>query len=406
MVVHEQKSSVHPGAPSRSGDDYNDFVHTGPGTLAGRYLRGFWQPVYRSRDLVAGHAVPIRIVSEDLTLYRGEGGTVHVVGPVCAHRHTRLSTGWVEEDCIRCVYHGWKYDGSGQCVEQPGEPPAQAARMHVGSYPVQEYLGLIFVYLGEGQQPPIRRFPDFEREGVLENGAPEYWPCNYFNRLDNACDTAHVPWTHRRSLRLTGHLARYDIQSIQTEEMAWGFTTTTTFGSQPPTYVHFHMPNVNETRSASRVEGSLEDAQRFWVDRLFWRVPVDDENSVSFIVDHLPLTGDEAAGYRERRKHAEESQTTNLQDLAESILAGKLRMTDLPELSTYKLFWIEDYVAQVGQGPIADRRHEGPSSSDVGVSLLRKVWRRELKALAEGCPTKQWHTPAGLADMTGNREPA
>ena len=96
-----------------------DFVHTGAGTLAGRYLRMFWHPVYVAHELEPGHAIPIQIMREKFTLYRGEGGFPHVVDFRCAHRGTQLSVGWVEGDCIRCFYHGWKYDGTGQCVEQP-----------------------------------------------------------------------------------------------------------------------------------------------------------------------------------------------------------------------------------------------------------------------------------------------
>src|SRR5262245_51461409 len=103
--------------------DYTDVVHTGPGTLAGRYRRRFWQPVYKAKDLQAGHAKPVRIMGEDFTLFRGEGGTPHVIGFRCAHRGTQLSVGWVEGDCLRCLYHGWKYDATGQCVEQPAEEP-------------------------------------------------------------------------------------------------------------------------------------------------------------------------------------------------------------------------------------------------------------------------------------------
>src|ERR1043166_4817477 len=112
-MKNKNRSSKHP--------DFKDFVHTGPETLCGRYMRLFWQPVYRSRDLERGHTKPIRIMGEDFTLYRGEGGSPHVVAFRCAHRGTQLSAGSVEGDCLRCVYHGWKYDGSGQCVEQPAE---------------------------------------------------------------------------------------------------------------------------------------------------------------------------------------------------------------------------------------------------------------------------------------------
>src|SRR5207245_3825000 len=92
--------------------DDADFVHTGPGTLSGRYMRMFWHPVYVADQLKPGHAVPIQIMSEKFTLYRGEGGNPYVVDFRCAHRGTQLSLGWVEEECIRCFYHGWNYNGT------------------------------------------------------------------------------------------------------------------------------------------------------------------------------------------------------------------------------------------------------------------------------------------------------
>ncbi|MBM2812335.1 MAG: hypothetical protein HW416_3094 [Chloroflexi bacterium] len=95
MVVVSQPTDTI-GRPSKP--EWADFVHTGPGTLAGRYLRMFWQPVALSADLPAGRTIPIRIMSEDLTLYRGEGGGAHLLAFRCAHRGTQLSTGWVEGD--------------------------------------------------------------------------------------------------------------------------------------------------------------------------------------------------------------------------------------------------------------------------------------------------------------------
>src|SRR5215204_3448275 len=121
--------------------DPSDFAHTGPGTLAGRYLRRFWQPVHRAQDLLPGQAKPLHVMSEDFTLYRGEDGSPHVVAPRCAHRGAQLSTGWVEGDCIRCFYHGWKYDRTGQCVDMPAENGAFPAKVCIRSYPLEEYLG-------------------------------------------------------------------------------------------------------------------------------------------------------------------------------------------------------------------------------------------------------------------------
>src|SRR5438094_1034831 len=173
------------------GQEQVDFVHTGPGTLAGRYLRGFWQPVHRAQDLSLGRAKPTRILGEELTLYRGEGGAPHLLAFRCAHRGTQLSTGWVEGDELRCFYHGWKYGPDGQCTEQPAEPEPYCQRIKIRSYPVKEYLGLIFAYLGEGEPPPLPRYPDFEANGVLETST-YLRRCNYFNNLENQLDPVHT----------------------------------------------------------------------------------------------------------------------------------------------------------------------------------------------------------------------
>lgn len=142
----------------------------------------------------------------------------------CAHRGTQLSVGWVEGDSIRCRYHGWKYDATGLCTEQPWEDAAFASRVKIQSYPTHEYLGLVFAYLGAGEPPPLKRYPDFERPGVLEVGSPEYWPCNYFNRLDNACDIGHAG-THRASIERTHKAAEYAIPVLHCEETPYGIRT-------------------------------------------------------------------------------------------------------------------------------------------------------------------------------------
>ncbi|MBM2812566.1 MAG: hypothetical protein HW416_3325, partial [Chloroflexi bacterium] len=145
-----------------------DIVHTGPGTLAGRYMRTFWQPVWRAQDLPVGDAVPVKIMGERFTLYRGESGAPYATAFRCAHRGTQLSSGWVEGDCIRCPYHGWKYDETGQCVEQPGEESSGSTHVRIRTYPAREYLGLIFVYMGEGVAPPLPRYVEFEQPGTLD----------------------------------------------------------------------------------------------------------------------------------------------------------------------------------------------------------------------------------------------
>src|SRR4030095_4965682 len=119
--------------------DPSELAYTGPETLAGRFIRMFWQPAYRSEDVPAGRAKPVRLLGEDFTLYRGGSGEPHAIAFRCAHRGTQLSTGWVEGDTVRCFYHGWVYDADGQCVEQPAEPEPFCNRIRIRSYPVQDY---------------------------------------------------------------------------------------------------------------------------------------------------------------------------------------------------------------------------------------------------------------------------
>jgi 5,5'-dehydrodivanillate O-demethylase len=370
--------------------DWTDFVHTGPGTLAGRYLRSFWQPVYRAQDLLPGRAMPIRIMGEQLTLYRGESGIPHLTAFRCAHRGTQLSVGWVEGDCIRCRYHGWMYDETGQCVEQPGEDEAFAARVRIASYPVQEYLGLIFAYLGTGDPPPIRRYPDFDAPGVFEADPPEIWPCNYFNRAEN--DPFHVYWTHKESNRRRNMPDRPWVpEENHYVETDYGFALPKGRTS------HFHMPNTMHLRTAVRVPGFEHLAEY----RLIWHMPIDDEQCVAFDVNLVPgLMGEEGERFRAARRELQEDDPQAPIDFAEAVLAGRARVEDMdPAFGTYKTFWIEDYVTLVGQGAIPDREQERLGRTDQWMVVKRMLWQRELKALAEGRPLKKWTSPALFPDL-------
>ncbi len=141
----------------QTGNRWVDFAPAGPGTVGGRYLRKFWHPVAMSRDLDSGKAMPIQVMGERFTLYRGAAGTPHVVGFRCAHRSAQLSIGRVVDDCIQCMYHGWKYDGDGNCVERPGEKqPGPFAEANIPAYPTGEHLGLVEMIL-HGLEPVARK---------------------------------------------------------------------------------------------------------------------------------------------------------------------------------------------------------------------------------------------------------
>jgi 5,5'-dehydrodivanillate O-demethylase len=381
---------------------YSDFVHVGPGTLAGRYLRRFWHPVARAQDLPAGHAKPLRIMGEDFTLYRGEGGVPHVVAFRCAHRGTQLSTGWVEGDCIRCFYHGWKYDGTGQCVEQPAEDASFASKVKIQSYPTQEYLGLVFAYLGDAEggetgtadPPALPRFPELEADGVLEVET-FVRPCTYFNDLDNACDPLHVVYTHANSRAQINSLV--DMANVGAEESEFGVTIKvqrTTKGAGTRLNL-FGMPNIQLLKLAP-----ADPVETAWRDFVSWRVPVDDEQYVTFNVNLFHVARDAAEAYRDQRTAVLARGMGAVAGLAREVLAGRAEIDDVRD-QVWDLVRLQDDVALAGLGAIPEYEHEHLGRSDRGVILLRKVWTRELRALAEGRPLKEWRRPADLVATTG-----
>ena len=363
--------------------DYGEIARTGPGTLAGKFLRMFWQPVYCSHELAEGRAQPVRIMDEEFTFYRGEGGAPHLVGFRCAHRGTQLSLGWVEGDCLRCFYHGWKYDGSGQCVEQPAEPKPFAEKIRIPSYPVREYLGLIFAYLGEGEPPPFARFPGLERPEITIDAVRLDRICNYFNNIDNSLDNAHVRFVHRRHREERRDRAVLGDPSISVEETEWGIKRYVRYPNGADITAYFGMPNINY------LNGQVVDPKIKRADALIYKVPVDDSRHIHFELRAMPITGDRARQWLERRREKRAAEATTRADLVRAVLRGKLRLAEIdPDRTDYVI--IEDEVAQTGQGVIAERGREHLGRSDTGVLLLRKIWQRELHALSEGRPLKRW----------------
>ena len=362
---------------------YLDFIHTGPNDLAGKYLRRFWQPVFCSHELGPGRAGPIRILEEDLTLYRGDSGSPHVIGFRCAHRRTQLSIGWVEGDCLRCFYHGWKYDGSGQCVEQPAEPKPFADKVRIPSYPVTEYLGLIFAYLGKGNPPPLPRYPKLESSDISLDAVRLDRICNYFNNIDNSLDNAHVRFVHGRHRETAGdEIVRGD-PMISVAESEWGIKREVRYPNGKAITAYFGMPNIDY------LNGQVVDPEIKRADVLVFKVPVDDERHIHFEVRSIPFTGERAREWLQRRREKRAREAANRAALVEEVLRGRLRLNDIdPNRTDYVM--VEDEIAQTGQGKIPDRTHEHLGRSDTGVTLLRQIWERELRALAEGQPTKQW----------------
>lgn len=306
---------------------HEELWSTKPETAAGRYMRLFWHPVFVAEKLKKGRAVPIRIMNEDFTLYRGDEGTAFIVDFRCAHRRTQLSVGWVEGNCIRCRYHGWKYDNTGQCVEQPGEDPGFAMKVRIRSYPTTEYLGLIFAFLGDGEPPPLPRLPQEVTDGAVIWSYGHMRPCNFLSAL------------HKRSVPHRFHPSRvrgFSFETIRShteikvKETDWGVMYTTVY----PSTVHIShhgIPNVTYNLQRER-------------HRFSWKVPQDDNAYLNFQANVVTLPpGEEAEIYRER--HAARSGTRggpSYKDVSEAVLRGDLTIEDIEDRSNMN--WIQDYV--------------------------------------------------------------
>lgn len=353
--------------------DWTDFVHTGPGTLAGEYMRRFWHPIMRSDDLPPGRAKPIRIMSEDLTLYRGESGKPYCVAFRCAHRGTQLSTGWVEGENLRCFYHGWVYDGNGQCVEQPAEPEPFCQRIRIKSYPAEEYVGLIFLYMGEGDPPPMYRFPQLEGKYLEVNRFP-VWPCNFWNRQEN--DPVHVAFVHREGPH--GDIGLVEPPRVWAEETDYGMRVHELTPGGIESVGHRFMPAMTQFIAP---DGSQN---------VGWKVPIDDTHCIHPVVRAIPYEKLEA--YRARRS-AQRAEQVSAVELGEAVLRGELNVHDPSLRELTNIVQVQDYASMVGQGAIPDFANEHLGRSDNSLILWRSLWARELRNLAEGRPLKAWtHT--------------
>ena len=174
-------------------------TRVGPGTPMGTLLRRYWHPVATSYEVAANPVKAVRILGEALTLFRDRQGRLGLIGQRCAHRRVDLKHGIPEKEGLRCPYHGWMYDASGQCIAQPAEGATHFKdSIKLPSYPVQELGGLIWTYLGPQPAPLLPRWDLFVEEGVFRQIGTTVVPCNWLQCQENAVDTVHTEFAHGR----------------------------------------------------------------------------------------------------------------------------------------------------------------------------------------------------------------
>ena len=336
-------------------------TRVGPGTPMGALLRRYWQPIGGASELDIDPIKPLRLLGEDLVLYRDRGGRYGLVDRRCSHRRADLAYGWVEATGIRCSYHGWLFDESGRCLEQPYEdtanPKPAKAGCHIAAYPVRELAGLLWAYLGP---PPAPELPVFEpftwpngfREIVLADV-----PCNWFQCQENSIDPVHFEWMHDNlGSRLRGDTSNAAKHlRIKFEEFEHGFV-----------YKRVREGQGEEDRNWTVGRVALWP-NGFYLGRHFeWRVPVDDENtlSVAWFFMRVP-------------KGREPFVQTRVPTWRSPIKDANGRWITSHVMN-------QDFVGWVGQGTIADRTRENLRSSDVGISMMRQRFFAEIEAVQAG----------------------
>jgi 5,5'-dehydrodivanillate O-demethylase len=340
----------------------NDLLtRVGPGTPMGELLRRYWQPIGGASELEKNPIKPIRLMGENLVLYKDLSGQYGLVDRHCPHRRADMSYGWVESDGIRCSYHGWRYDASGACIEQPYEdttsPKPSKSGCEIKAYPVREMAGLLWAYMGPLPAPELPEWEPFTWKNGFREIVLADVPCNWFQCQENSIDPVHFEWMHDNwSNRMRGddknapkHL------KVKFEEFDHGFTYKRVREGQSEQDRYWTVGRV-----ALWPNG-------FYLGRHFeWRVPVDDENmlSVAWFFVRVP---------KGREPYVQKAVPTWKSPIKDE--AGRWITSHVIN---------QDIVAWVGQGAIADRSKENLRSSDIGISMMRQRFFEQLQAIEAG----------------------
>jgi phenylpropionate dioxygenase-like ring-hydroxylating dioxygenase large terminal subunit len=347
-----------------------DLVAVGKGTPAGELLRRYWHPIAVANE-VKDLPIPVRVLGEDLILFKTPRGEFGLVYPRCCHRGTTLYYGKVEDRGIRCCYHGWLFGTDGKCLDQPCEPNGGDKRENYRQpwYPVQERYGLVFAYMG-----PPDRMPALPRYDVLEqvpdglklvadgntipSGGPHSMPCNWFQTHENVMDPAHVLILHQGQFpdTLTNGFDELGFEPAEGRVYGWSIT---------------RLPDRSELRFSAEV---VLPTVRIIPDPLLgtfgksnsvaWALPIDDTNTRIFTAYKIPLNKPPIDSVNFRAYG-------NGRNWFELDAEGHQRFPG-------------DYEAQCGQGDISFHSEEHLAWSDRGVAMFRRIFRQAIRTVQEG----------------------
>ena len=353
-----------------------ELTRVGPGTPAGEWLRRFWHPIAYSEELKS-LPVRLRILGEDLVIFRDRCGQVGLLELHCSHRGTSLEFGLIEERGIRCCYHGWQFGVDGKILDTPGEPPDSTykERLCHGAYPVHERVGLVWAYMGPpDKKPPFPEYDTYYMPGYRLGHRRYVKPCNYLQGEDNIMDPLHLSTLHV----LVSGLQFYSEDGRPAPE--FGIFAELDWMETPSGMVYIASRRVGEdvwvrigewiapTHRVVPAHPSFPPAydagkQEVYIPPKFtsWSVPIDDTNTLSFDIMHVPEgrvlpptpTNEgtimrSAKSYEERQRHP------------------------------------GDHEAQSSQRPIAIHALEHLGATDRGITMFRKQVREDIRAVQKG----------------------
>ena len=346
-------------------------TRVGPGTPMGELMRRYWHPIAASVELDADNPTKeVRLLGEDLVLYRDAKGTLGLIEPSCAHRKANLSYGIPEENGIRCAYHGWIFNETGQCVDQPSEPEGSKfkEKVRIKAYKAQELGGAIFAYMGPEPAPLLPRIDVLVWPGIRRTQTVHI-PCNWLQCHENSLDPLHFQWLHRYwggwimnkerppeerdawNARIGARGA--DHRKIGFEITDYGVIKRRLVGDETEQDDHWQMGHPILFPNILHITSNLQ-----------YRVPIDDTHTLHFVIDLQPL----APGQ-------EQPDVVPHQEVPCFDEKGKIKSD-----------WVlgQDQAAWIMQGSIMDRSTERLGVSDVGLIMFRRMLNEQMEIVAQG----------------------
>ena len=401
-----------------SHEDNELLTRVGSGTLMGELFRQYWIPVVPVSHIEEPGGKPLRVklLGEDLVAFRAGNGTVGVVGAYCSHRLGPLYFGHIEDDGIRCPYHGWKYAPGGKCIDMPNVPPEHQFKeqiQHPG-YPCVEHGGVIWIYMGSSDELPA--LPEFEFTMVPEDQRQFrlfHHECNYLQALEGGIDPTHVMWLH----------SPYDLSDseISKENQPPQQQVANKSGKKTPESVEIVDTAGGFMYGAKR---SIGDGESLWRINQFilpfftmppggdfrggrmW-VPIDDENCIKWMYGWYPT--------QKIMESTKESMGRNLGDGEDYVPAtnepyGHV-IPKARRANDYLIDWdiqknrrigiagvnLQDKCVQENEGPtpILDRTKETLCVGDLTIVKARKILKEAALALHEN-----GSIPVGVRDAS------